>query len=34
MPKPLFADNGSGMHTHISLWNGDKPLFAGNGYAD
>src|SRR6201997_4706028 len=33
MPKPLFADNGSGMHTHISLWNGDKPLFAGNGYA-
>jgi len=33
MPKPLFADNGSGMHTHISLWKGDKPLFAGNGYA-
>src|SRR5438046_10266214 len=33
MPKPLFADNGSGMHTHMSLWNGDKPLFAGNGYA-
>src|SRR6478609_86988 len=33
MPKPLFGDNGSGMHTHISLWKGDKPLFAGNGYA-
>ncbi len=27
MPKPLFDDNGSGMHTHQSLWNGDKPLF-------
>ncbi len=33
MPKPLFADNGSGMHTHISLWKGGQPLFAGNGYA-
>ena len=33
MPKPLFADNGSGMHTHISLWKDGKPLFAGNGYA-
>lgn len=33
MPKPLFADNGSGMHTHVSLWKGDSPLFAGNGYA-
>jgi len=33
MPKPLFGDNGSGMHTHISLWKGDEPLFAGNGYA-
>src|SRR5438128_10953029 len=33
MPKPLFADNGSGMHTHISLWKDEKPLFAGNGYA-
>ena len=33
MPKPLFEDNGSGMHTHISLWKDGKPLFAGNGYA-
>ncbi len=33
MPKPLFADNGSGMHTHISLWKEGKPLFAGSGYA-
>lgn len=33
MPKPLFQDNGSGMHVHFSLWNGDKPLFAGNKYA-
>ena len=33
MPKPLFGDNGSGMHTHISLWKGGQPLFAGNGYA-
>jgi glutamine synthetase len=33
MPKPLFQDNGSGMHTHQSLWKGEKPLFAGNGYA-
>jgi glutamine synthetase len=33
MPKPLHGDNGSGMHTHQSLWKGDKPLFAGNGYA-
>ncbi|HEY4931585.1 MAG TPA: type I glutamate--ammonia ligase [Terriglobales bacterium] len=33
MPKPLFQDNGSGMHTHQSLWNEDKPLFAGDGYA-
>ena len=32
MPKPIFEDNGSGMHTHMSLWKGDKPLFAGNGY--
>ena len=27
MPKPLFQDNGSGMHTHQSLWNGSDPLF-------
>jgi len=33
MPKPLFSDNGSGMHTHISLWKGGEPLFAGTGYA-
>jgi len=33
MPKPIKTDNGSGMHTHISIWNGGKPLFAGNGYA-
>jgi len=33
MPKPLFSDNGSGMHTHISLWRGSEPLFAGSGYA-
>src|SRR5205085_9603668 len=32
MPKPLFQDNGSGMHTHQSLWKGGKPLFAGDGY--
>jgi glutamine synthetase len=34
MPKPLFGDNGSGMHTHQSIWKAGKPLFAGNGYAD
>jgi glutamine synthetase len=33
MPKPVFGDNGSGMHTHQSIWKGEKPLFAGNGYA-
>ncbi len=33
MPKPIYGDNGSGMHTHISIWKGDQPLFAGNGYA-
>src|SRR3989442_2336795 len=33
MPKPLFADNGSGMHTHQSIWKGSTALFAGDGYA-
>lgn len=33
MPKPIYGDNGSGMHTHISLWKGDAPLFAGDKYA-
>jgi len=33
MPKPLYGDNGSGMHTHISLWKDNNPLFAGGGYA-
>ncbi|MCH9051606.1 MAG: type I glutamate--ammonia ligase [Proteobacteria bacterium] len=34
MPKPVIGDNASGMHVHQSIWKGDKPLFAGNGYAD
>jgi len=34
MPKPLFGDNGSGMHVHQSLWKAGKPLFYGNGYAN
>jgi len=33
MPKPIKADNGSGMHTHMSIWNKGKNTFAGNGYA-
>ena len=33
MPKPIKDDNGSGMHTHFSIWEKGKPLFAGNGYA-
>ncbi|GHF28789.1 glutamine synthetase [Kordiimonas sediminis] len=34
MPKPVAADNGSGMHVHMSIWKDGNPLFAGNGYAD
>ena len=34
MPKPIFGDNGSGMHVHQSIWKGNKPLFAGSSYAD
>jgi glutamine synthetase len=33
MPKPIKEDNGSGMHTHLSIWEGKTPLFAGDGYA-
>jgi glutamine synthetase len=33
MPKPLWNDNGSGMHTHQSIWRDGNPLFAGDGYA-
>jgi glutamine synthetase len=34
MPKPVIADNGSGMHTHQSIWKNGKPVFAGTSYAD
>jgi glutamine synthetase len=34
MPKPVFGDNGSGMHVHQSIWKGGEPMFAGNKYAD
>jgi len=34
MPKPIYGDNGSGMHVHQSIWKEGKPLFAGSGYAD
>jgi glutamine synthetase len=34
MPKPLFGDNGSGMHVHQSLWKNGEPLFFGEGYGD
>ncbi|MCG8503000.1 MAG: type I glutamate--ammonia ligase [Sphingomonadales bacterium] len=34
MPKPVAEDNGSGMHTHQSIWKDGKPTFAGSGYAD
>ncbi len=34
MPKPIFGDNGTGMHTHQSLWKNGQNLFAGNGYAN
>ncbi|MGC9454379.1 MAG: type I glutamate--ammonia ligase [Phycisphaerae bacterium] len=33
MPKPVFQDNGSGMHSHFSLWKDGEPLFADSGYA-
>ncbi|WP_428697162.1 type I glutamate--ammonia ligase [Stappia sp.] len=34
MPKPVFGDNGTGMHVHLSIWKDSKPVFAGNQYAD
>ena len=34
MPKPVYGDNGSGMHVHQSIWKNGEPTFAGNKYAD
>ncbi len=34
MPKPIYGDNGSGMHVNMSIWKDGKPLFAGDKYAD
>ena len=34
MPKPYYGDNGSGMHVNMSIWKGNKPVFAGDKYAD
>lgn len=34
LPKPVYGDNGSGMHVHQSIWKGGKPVFAGKEYAD
>ena len=34
MPKPVYGDNGSGMHCHQSIWKDGQPMFAGSGYAD
>ncbi len=34
MPKPVYGDNGSGMHVHQSIWKGGKPVFAGSKYSD
>jgi glutamine synthetase len=34
MPKPIYGDNGSGMHVHQSIWKGGKPVFAGKQYSD
>ncbi|MEX3314969.1 type I glutamate--ammonia ligase [Sulfitobacter sp. PS-8MA] len=34
MPKPIYGDNGSGMHVNMSIWKDNKPLFAGDKYAD